>query len=60
MGWNENRVMRVKEAKEKLETCNHCGLCESRCPYHLPIQELLPKSMESLWEHMENLTIPNI
>jgi predicted aldo/keto reductase-like oxidoreductase len=58
MGWSENRVKMVKNAKDKLETCIHCGLCESRCPYKLPIQELLPKAMESLWELMENRIIP--
>ena len=58
MGWSENRVKMVQNAKEKLETCIHCGLCESRCPYKLPIQELLPIAIESLWEHMENRTIP--
>ncbi|MFC1802357.1 aldo/keto reductase [Thermoproteota archaeon] len=59
MGWNENRVKMVKMAKEKLDTCTHCDICESRCPYNLPIQELLPNAMESLWNHMENQTIPN-
>lgn len=58
MGWSEGRVRMVKSAKEKLETCIHCGLCESRCPYNLPIQELLPKAMESLWDYMENQTVP--
>jgi predicted aldo/keto reductase-like oxidoreductase len=59
MGWSENRVRMVKKAKEKLSTCTHCGLCESRCPYNLTIQELLPRAMESLWNHMENQTIPS-
>jgi predicted aldo/keto reductase-like oxidoreductase len=59
MGWSEKRVNMVKKAKEKLDACDHCGLCESRCPYELPIQDLLPKAMESLWNHMENQTIPN-
>ena len=59
MGWSEGRVKMVKAAKEKLDTCTHCGLCESRCPYNLPIQELLPKAMASLWNLMENQTIPN-
>ncbi|MCK4582433.1 aldo/keto reductase [Candidatus Bathyarchaeota archaeon] len=58
MGWSERRVEAVKEAKEKLETCIHCGECESRCPYNLPIQELLPKAMQSLWDRMESRSIP--
>jgi hypothetical protein len=58
MGWSERRVEEVKEAKEKLETCIHCGECESRCPYNLPIQELLPNAMQSLWGLMESRSIP--
>lgn len=58
MGWTDSRVEDVKNAKVKLENCSHCGTCESRCPYGLPIQELLPKAMESLWNRIENRTIP--
>ena len=58
MGWSERRIEAVKEAKEKLDTCIDCGQCEDRCPYELPIRELLPKVMNSLWDHMENQTIP--
>jgi predicted aldo/keto reductase-like oxidoreductase len=58
MGWTDSRVEQVRKAKEKLDGCIHCGACESRCPYELHIQELLPKAMESLWDHMENRTIP--
>ena len=58
MGWSESRVKSVKAAKEKLDTCIECGQCEERCPYELPIGDLLPKVMESLWDHMENQTIP--
>jgi len=58
MGWTDSRVESVKRAKEKLDACIHCGVCESKCPYELHIQELLPKAMASLWDHMENRTIP--
>jgi predicted aldo/keto reductase-like oxidoreductase len=58
MGWSERRIQAVKEAKEKLDTCIDCGECEERCPYELPIREILPKVMNSLWEHMESQTIP--
>ncbi len=58
MGWTDSRVEQVRKAKDKLDSCIHCGACESRCPYQLHIQELLPKAMESLWDHMENRTIP--
>jgi predicted aldo/keto reductase-like oxidoreductase len=58
MGWSDSRVKAVKDAKMKLETCIHCGECESRCPYGLPIQELLPQAMQRIWDLMENRTIP--
>jgi len=54
-----NYYARAQYAKEKFDGCIHCGECESRCPYELPIQELLPRAMQSLWDHMENQTIPN-
>jgi predicted aldo/keto reductase-like oxidoreductase len=28
--------------------CNRCGECESRCPYHLPIMDMLKKTDEEL------------
>ncbi len=58
MGWSDRRVEAVKDAKMKLDTCIHCGECEIRCPYNLPIQELLPKAMQSLWDLMESRKIP--
>ena len=58
MGWTDARVEQVRRARDKLDTCIHCGDCESRCPYELHIQELLPKAMATLWDHMENRTIP--
>ena len=58
MGWSEARVEQVKAAKEKADSCILCGACEERCPYHLPIRELLPEAMNRLYEHMENRTIP--
>jgi predicted aldo/keto reductase-like oxidoreductase len=58
MGWSDRRIDEVKRAKILLDTCIHCGACESRCPYGLPIQDLLPKAMESLWNRMEDRSIP--
>lgn len=58
MGWSESRVDMVKEAKNKVDTCIECGECEERCPYELPIRELLPEKMERLYELMEKRAIP--
>lgn len=58
MGWSDSRVEGMKKAFEKVETCIECGACESRCPYELPIIELLPEAVKSLKVHMENRTIP--
>ena len=29
---------------KKIENCIGCGACEDRCPYNLPIRELLKKA----------------
>ena len=31
---------------EKIAGCLNCGKCMQRCPYHLPIPELLKKNLE--------------
>lgn len=31
----------VASGMEKAATCTECGDCETRCPYHLPIREIL-------------------
>ncbi|GAK61689.1 aldo/keto reductase [Candidatus Vecturithrix granuli] len=30
---------------ETAKTCIHCGQCEDRCPYHLPIREMLAENI---------------
>lgn len=30
--------------EKKAEDCIECGLCESRCPYHLPIRDMLKQA----------------
>jgi len=58
MGGSDSRVEGMQKAFAKVETCTECGECESRCPYELPIIELLPEAAASLKVHMENRTIP--
>ncbi len=31
----------IIEAMEKAANCTECGDCEERCPYHLPIREMI-------------------
>jgi len=35
----------VGEAIEKATNCSDCGECEKRCPYHLPIREMLKEQI---------------
>lgn len=35
---------------EKADNCTECGECEERCPYHLPIRELLAEYVEQYRE----------
>jgi uncharacterized protein len=32
---------------EKAASCSQCGECEERCPYHLPIREMLDEHLQS-------------
>lgn len=36
----------IAEAIEKAFHCNECGECEDRCPFHLPIREMLAEQVE--------------
>ena len=31
----------IEEAVEKAADCSQCGQCEERCPFHLPIREMM-------------------
>ena len=53
MGWRPGTEERIAEAVEKAESCIECGECEGRCPYHLPIRQLLPERAASLSRLLE-------
>jgi len=42
IGWTSFTEEQYQDAKVKVPTCIKCGDCETRCPYHLQIRELLP------------------
>lgn len=37
-------VARYQVMEKKASDCVGCGVCETRCPYHLPIREMLKKA----------------
>jgi len=41
---------RYAAAPVKASACVECGLCETRCPYHLPIRDMLKKVAEDFGE----------
>ncbi len=53
MGWRPGTEVRIAEAVEKAGSCIECGECEGRCPYHLPIRQLLPERAASLSRLLE-------
>lgn len=53
MGWRRGTEERFAEAVEKAESCIECGECEARCPYHLPIRQLLKERAASLTKLLE-------
>jgi predicted aldo/keto reductase-like oxidoreductase len=43
--WPRERVIRVfGDSAETAEKCIQCGECEERCPYSLPIRELIQEN----------------
>jgi predicted aldo/keto reductase-like oxidoreductase len=50
MGW-ENWISRNRDSIKRYERCQQCRQCESKCPYELPILELLAEKVK--WLHRE-------
>ena len=36
----------VARAVESAQNCVQCGECEAKCPYHLPIREMIEENMD--------------
>jgi predicted aldo/keto reductase-like oxidoreductase len=53
MGWRPGTEERFAEAIKKADSCIECGECETRCPYHLPIRQLLKERTASLANLLE-------
>jgi len=47
-GLTPRHMRRIPEAEVKVASCLLCGQCEEKCPYHLPIMDLLPERMGSI------------
>jgi predicted aldo/keto reductase-like oxidoreductase len=43
----------ISNAMEKAVNCTQCGECEKRCPYHLPIQEIIVEEVAWVSGHIE-------
>lgn len=52
-GWTPMIVRQIPDAEMRVASCLRCGECEKRCPYRLPIRELLPVKMNSLLRGLE-------
>ena len=48
MGWRQGTERQFAGYVEKAQGCIECGVCEERCPYHLPIRRLVKEKSESL------------
>ena len=42
--WAYDRYMALPV---RADACVDCGVCESRCPYHLPIRKMLKRAQET-------------
>jgi len=52
-GWSQGIENQFQRAKKLVPACTKCGECESRCPYHLAVRDLLPQKLASLERRLE-------
>ena len=43
-------VQRYRNTEKKASACIECGVCETRCPYHLPIRKMMKNAKEVFGE----------
>ena len=55
MGTNALRRDRFMKAVSKARECSECGECEKRCPYQLPIPELIKENLQWIDEQLTPL-----
>jgi predicted aldo/keto reductase-like oxidoreductase len=53
MGLTPQKEKQLQEDAKKAGECIECGTCETRCPYHLPIRELLKVKRKYIEELLE-------
>lgn len=44
-----------RPAMESVKLCDNCGVCLDRCPYELPIQDMLKRNYDLYEEHVADL-----
>jgi predicted aldo/keto reductase-like oxidoreductase len=53
-GWHKVNDQTIKMLRAGLE-CEKCGICESRCPYHLPLTTLVSETAARLLSKIEKM-----
>ncbi len=44
----------IKGVHEKIGSCTECGECEERCPFDLPVRDLIKEARQNLAEVLES------